>query len=401
MQPDQILTEADRCVKCGLCLPNCPTYRATLNEGDSPRGRIALIQALAAATLESPRLHRHLDRCLGCRACEESCPSGVRYGLLLDAAREIQRRQGRGLNRHLLELISRLPYSGVSAPLLALYRHSGLRRLVRRLGGKRLQRLDRLLPGRTGGGWQPDYRPPDQVLGRVGLFTGCVGRLADRPALDAAIRVLNRLGLEVVVPPGQGCCGALHQHNGMPGRALTLAAGNRRAFNGRELEAVLYLASGCGAQLHDYPGLGEPFDAPVMDISRFLCGRIRDREHRFRPLPRRVLLHTPCSQRNILREPDAAGPLLQQIPELDLCRLPDGIGCCGAAGSYLLTQPAMADRLRRRTLEAVAGEHVEILVTSNTGCALHLAAGLEMTGSPVRVMHPVELFEQQLESEAD
>lgn len=396
MNPEQILTEADRCVKCGLCLPHCPTYRLNRDEGDSPRGRIALAQALAGGAVDSPRLHRHLDLCLNCRACESACPSGVRYGALIDGVRGLQRQHRRGIAAWLLDLIAHLPYRRGSTTLLRVYQRSGMQGLTRLSPSKRIRRLGNLLPTLAPTpSWREIYRPNGKTLGRVGLFTGCVGRITDRPALDASIRVLNQLGLEVVVPRDQVCCGALHLHNGAPGPARTLAAANRKAFGAAGVDKIVYLASGCGAQLIDYETLGGALRPDAVDISRYLNEFPGLGELELSPLGRKILVHTPCTQRHTIRQPDQAIPLLRRIPGIDLQTLPDK-GCCGAAGSYLLSQPAMADQLRRETLEAAEFGGVDMLMTSNTGCALHLAAGLRQRGSPVEVLHPVELIARQL-----
>ena len=397
MNPKQILTEADRCVKCGLCLPHCPTYRLTRDEGDSPRGRVSLMQALVSGSLESPGLYRHLDRCLGCLACESACPSGVKYGTLIDAVRALQPDRISWFRRYRLHLISRLPYLKGSRSLLRLYQQSGLRRSMRKLGGSGFRRLDDLLPALAKNSrLVPLYRPNNTARGRVALFTGCIGQITDRPALLAAVRLLTRIGFEVCVPAKQTCCGALHQHNGEPAVARRLAAANRRAFNALELDAIVHVASGCGVQLLEYERLGEKLNAPVKDICTFLTATGLVEELRFSALERRVLLHHPCSSRRIPGAADGAARLLDRIPGIELQALPD-TSCCGAAGSYLLLQPEMADRLRQGVVDQVGQHACDILATSNTGCALHLAAGLRAPNHGVEVMHPVQLLARQLQ----
>lgn len=397
MNTEQILSEADRCVKCGLCLPHCPTYRLTRDEGDSPRGRIALIQAQFSGRLEGPRLTRHLERCLGCRACEAACPSGVRYGSLIDSARSLKpgtRRIGR---LALLKAVSSPHLIDWGQRLVHLYQRSGLRRLVRLTGGRGIRRLDDMLPALPApAAWKSIYPARGRRRGRVGLFTGCISRITDRNALDAAIRVLNMIGIDVVVPKTQVCCGALHQHNSDPLTATRLAESNRLAFGGQPLDAIVYLASGCGIQLVDYQHLGGALAAPVQEICHYLGSQgLADRVV-FSPSGQRVSLHIPCSLRYPLKGGDAARELLQLIPDIELRTLPDN-GCCGAAGSYLLTQPEMADSLRQITLSEVATGKTEILLTSNTGCAMHLAAGLRQTEAITEVLHPIELIARQID----
>lgn len=393
MNLSDLLTEADRCVKCGLCLPVCPTYRLTLDEGDSPRGRIALIQAQVNGHLTSMDTQYHLDRCLGCLACQSACPSCVRYGELIDGARSLQ--QASWKRRLLLKLISRQPYHRSSAIGLRLYQFSGLRALLRLIGGNRYQRVDNLLPENARvGHWATLYPATTPSQGRVGLFTGCVGRMSDRTALDAAIKVLNRLGYAVVIPSDQGCCGALQQHAGESRAAQRMGDNNKRAFSRARVDAILFVASGCGAHL-----VRQSFDGPVLEITQFLNRCHWPDEIELKPLPCRVGLHTPCTLRHQLKLASEPERLLQRIPELRLVPLQQ-IDCCGAAGSYLLEQPAMADALRQNAIDQIIPMDLEFLATSNSGCALHLASGLCARVGKPRILQPIELIEMSLRGEA-
>lgn len=386
---DALLKEADRCVKCGICLPHCPTYTLTQDEGDSPRGRIALIQGIASGALDSPQASRHLDRCLGCLACQAACPSGVDYSSLIDGFRATRHQTGK--QRLIHYLVTRLPYQRWSGSVLGLYLHSGLRPLLKRLGGKQIGRLDALLPEQARlGKWRQHYPSTGLTQGRVGLFTGCAGRVSDRLALDAAIAVLNRLGYEVVIPRNQGCCGAMHQHAGDPTTAERMSGINQRAFDDQELEAVIYLASGCGAQL-----TGQPFAAPVFEISQFLNQCHWPETAALNSLNCAVGLHSPCTLKYPLKLAEEPAKLLQRIPGLRLIRL-DQIDCCGAAGSYLLEQPAMADTLGTRAIQQIPLQQIAFLATSNSGCALQLARQLRNSDRHIQTVHPVELVNQSL-----
>lgn len=434
--PDLIKFEADQCVKCGLCLPHCPTYGLTQDEGDSPRGRIALMQALVEARLPpGGRLTFHLDRCLACRACERVCPSQVRYGRLIDAARaydtrDAGRRPHGPLARWLLDRVvpDRRRLRRI-ARLLRLYQRSGLRRLVQLSGLPRLtgtRRLDGLMPEIPAvPHWQAWYPPAGEARGTVALFTGCIGDVLDRDALEAAITLLNACGYGVHVPSGQTCCGALHLHGGDPARAAALGAQNVAAFNalagtgtstgtginagndsGPGLDAVLYSASGCGATLAEYgewPATNDiappgRFAAPVLDLCSFLEQDGRLAGLSFAPLAAAVAVHDPCTLKNVIRATEPPYRLLRHIPGLTVSPLPGNGRCCGAAGSYLLTQPEMADALRADKLKALQDSGAEILLSSNIGCALYLAAGLRENGNAVEVMHPVTLLARQLGS---
>jgi glycolate oxidase iron-sulfur subunit len=407
-------------------MPHCPTYGRTRDEGDSPRGRIALMQALAEGRLApGGRLDFHLDRCLACRACERVCPSQVRYGQLIDAARAYgapRRRPGR-LARWLQDgVIPDRRRLGRIARLLRLYQRSGLRRVARLSGLLRLtgtRRLDVLLPEIPPvPRWRPYYPPVEPRHGDVALFTGCIGSVLDRDALEAAITLVNACGYGVHVPEDQTCCGALHLHGGDPGQAAALARRNLDAFdalrgddNGKAagIDAVLYSASGCGATLVEYgtwpavAGIASPgrFTAPVLDVCSFLERSGGLARLSFAPLNAPVAVHAPCTLRNVVRAAEVPDRLLGRIPGLTVLPLPANGRCCGAAGSYLLTQPAMADALRDDTIRTFRESGAEILLSSNIGCALQLSAGLLDEGARgaqprIVVLHPVTLLARQL-----
>lgn len=398
-----------------MCLPHCPTYGLTLNEAESPRGRIALVQALAARRLEpDPSLTRHLDRCLSCRACERMCPSEVPYGrLIADARRLIQEQRPR--NRPFTErlLVGALTRSPGPRSLLRhaarFYQRSGLRYLAGRLplAANGISRLDGLLPPMPPAHALPRYAPATGAeRGRVALFTGCTGALLDQELLEATVRLLNRCGYGVHIPRAQGCCGALHHQQGEAEGFAALARRNLQAFAELEVEAVVFVASGCGAMLAEYaewletPG-AEAFSAQIREVSAFLADLQWPGDLRFAPLPETVAVHDPCSLRNVLRQSEAPYRLLSRIPQIRLHPLPQNDRCCGAAGAYVLEEPTTADALREPKIRALATSGARRLVSANIGCALHLADGARRAGLEVEVTHPVVLLARQIRDTRD
>lgn len=389
---------------CGMCLPHCPTYLKTRNEADSPRGRIALIRSLNEGRLgPGSTLRIHLDRCLGCRACESVCPSAVPYGRLIDGARQLLRAPVPGPEPRPWwgGFVERRGLRRLLAGVLRFARLGGLERLAGLVAPAGTKRALALLGAARPGFFRRTAHAADGP--RVALFTGCAAEVFDVQTLEAAERLLTRLGCRVDVPSAQSCCGALYQHDGLPGRARQLAQTNIAAFDIAECEAVLATASGCGAQLAEYAGMyPELFEASatgrfpdkVRDISRYLHESGLLDKARFHPLAKRVAVHTPCSLKHVLKAEIHPFALLERIPEISLLPLPDDTRCCGAAGKYLLSQPDMADALAQDKLDALKHLRPDILVTSNIGCALHLRAGIRREGLDIEVLHPVTLLER-------
>lgn len=374
-QTHSIIADAQRCVKCALCLPHCPTYRLKGEEGDSPRGRIALIQAVAEGSLiPTAATREHLEGCLTCRACEAVCPAGVPYGRLIDSARAELPIRGRS------SPLSRLIRRAVAHPaLLAAVLRAGRvvampllpHRLRAVLGGAGTRRA-RLARGPAGG-------HPLQ------LFLGCVARALDADALAASAELLAAAGYRVEVPRGQTCCGALAMHAGRQGEAAGFARRNLAAFRGTA--PVVGTASACTVQLREYDQVlaaGDAFARRVTDAGSLLAAALEDGRlaARRETPPLRLALHTPCTQRNVLRS-DAPRRCIAALPGVEVVELAPG--CCGAAGSYFLDRPRDAAALRAPLIRAIADAGVERVVTTNVGCRLHLQAGLGHSGP--RVMH--------------
>jgi glycolate oxidase iron-sulfur subunit len=414
----------DRCVHCGLCLAYCPTFSELGTEMDSPRGRILLVKSLAEGRITlTDSTAAHLDLCLGCRACETVCPSGVPYGQLIEAARaEIERQRPGGPLRRLFRWVNfqvLLPHPRLlrlAAGGLRFYQASGLRTLVRgsgllRLLPESLRHWEPLLPDLPPAADRaplPEVTPADGArLGRVGLLTGCIQQAVFGPHNRATARVLARNGMEVVAPRAQACCGALHAHAGEHATALELARRTIEIFERAGVEEVIVNTSGCGAHMKAYgllladdPAWRERaarFAARVRDVSEFLAER--PLRGPLGPVRRTVTYHDPCHVvhgQKIRTQPRA---LLAQIPALRVVELKEADWCCGSAGTYNLTQPEMATRLQERKIAHVLATGADAVVTANPGCIIQIAQGLRAQGSPVQVLHIVELLDQAYAAE--
>jgi glycolate oxidase iron-sulfur subunit len=408
-----------KCVHCGFCLPSCPTYAELGQEPDSPRGRIYLIKALADGRITlNDSVTEHLSLCLGCRACESACPSGVPYGHLIEAGRaEMEaRRPGSAWRR----LVRRVAFEGLlprPARLRALvaglraYQRSGLQRLVRASGVLRLlpaglrasEALLPPLPPAGRGGRLPAVVPArGPRRARVGFLHGCIQDAVFRGHNEATLRCLARQGAEVAIPRTQRCCGALHAHAGEPETARALARETIAAFEAAGVEAVLVNAAGCGAHMKAYGHLlredpawaarAAAFERTVLDVTEFLA-----RAPLAGPLgavPLRATYHDPCHLAHGQQVRAAPRALLRAVPGLELVELGEAEMCCGSAGIYNLTEPAMAQRLLARKLGHVQATGAAAVVTANPGCILQLQAGLGAAGRDVEVLHVVEVLDR-------
>lgn len=383
---------ADACVKCGLCLPHCPTYALDQVETESPRGRIALSRHLTDGTLAADTgALLHLDHCLGCMACERVCPVPVHYGELLDAYRAALPPANRR-PRLLLRLLTRPALIRMGARLArGTGAHHWLPPLARLLPQRSALRaaislLPALPPTTTHA--VHEVSPPANPRGRVALFGGCVQSALERDAQDAAAHLLTAAGFETIRIDGL-CCGALAAHTGDSTDAADKARRVAAATSGANIDAVLSATPGCIGTLRD--------DLPGIDVHDALAFLDRHGEAlRFKPMQRKATLHLPCTQVNVARADGAVRRLLARIPGLELSVLPTQGQCCGAAGSNMLEFPERAAALRDRVLAALPQAAPELLLTANVGCRLHLGAGLNERGVRVTIEHPLTLLARQL-----
>jgi glycolate oxidase iron-sulfur subunit len=409
----------DDCVHCGFCLPACPTWISWGEEMDSPRGRIDLLRGVRDGKLElDGTVALHLDHCLGCMACMTACPSGVRYDLIIEQARADRERQvARGLldRLHRALLFAVLPFPGrlrVAAALLLLYRWSGLQWLLRttgllRLVSERLDALDALSPRIGTGSLAPHLAAAWPAAGerraRVGLVTGCVQGVFFPNVNAATARVLVAEGCEVVVPPDQGCCGALSTHAGRLDEARRLVRALIERFEAEAVDLVVINAAGCGSHLKDCERLfaGDPFEPQaaafarkVRDVNE-LVASLPPRAVRH-PLPVRVAYHSPCHLGHAQRLIAPPRALLRAIPGLELVEIADGDQCCGSAGIYNLVQPASAREIGARKAEAILRSGAAFLASANPGCTLHIQRQLRDRGATIQAAQPIEILDASI-----
>ncbi len=402
----------NQCIRCGFCLPTCPTYLETFTETSGPRGRISLIKHVAEGRIDllSPGFVEQMEQCLDCRACEAVCPSGVRYGQLVETARtQIQR---------------------VREPQLP----TGTRRIRSLLIGTLFRRLDLMralasvvrfaqrthltaLAGAFGLGGVAELAPPiedryfvprgqrfesGQAQGVAFLHAGCIAQVAFARVHEASVRMLVRAGLSVTVPSDQGCCGAIAVHAGEMPLGRELAKRNIVAFERSKADVYVVNAAGCGSTLKEYGELfgddpvwserAHRFSTRVRDITEVLDAM--DLAPASRGIDADVTYQEPCHLAHAQRVTAAPRRLLAKIPGLRLREMAESAVCCGGAGIYNLTQPTMSQRLRKRKVENVTRTAATIVATANPGCALQVSAGLRAAGSNVRVAHVVELLDQ-------
>jgi glycolate oxidase iron-sulfur subunit len=417
-----------QCIHCGMCLPTCPTYDATKIERNSPRGRIALMRAIADRRLEPTNVFgEEMYFCLGCLACETACPAGVKYSQLFEAAREeaeqagVLRSPSRDVIRSLMlkGLFTHPRLLRLAGRLLWFYRISGAQSLLRFLQLNkvlpyRYRELERMTPpAKSRFSHQLIKRlelPKGRVAYRVGMLTGCVQDLIFSDINRDTVDVLLANGCAVYTPRVQYCCGSLHAHNGEIEAAKYLARKQIDSFDMDALDAIITNAAGCGSHLKGYGILlandskysarARAWSAKVRDIHEWLC-QIGFRSPRMsRPGEKlRVTYHEACHLchgQKITREPRV---VLRAIPGLELVELAESTWCCGSAGIYNITQPKMAAQLQERKLRHIAETQATIVATANPGCLLQLASGIRKFRIPFSVRHPTSLLAEAYRSE--
>ena len=398
------LPGAELCVHCGFCLQACPTYLALDDENDSPRGRIVLMNALAsgAVPLGDADAQVHIDRCLGCRACETACPSGVPYGRLLETTREVlsAARPLPAVARAILFVFARAALLAMAMWGARLFRATRLPELLRRLGGAPGFAMAMLASTRRRHRAAPYPLPRSRPLGRVATLRGCVMEGLFTAANRATERTLAANGYALADAPGQRCCGALHAHAGDGHTARELAMRNIAAFEASGAQWFAVNSAGCGAMMKEYERLlrdhaewrdrAARFSAKVRDVSELLAdaGPLAGG-----PVRARVTYDAPCHLQHGQRVVAPPLAVLGAIPGLELVPLVDADQCCGSAGIYNLIEPALSDQVLSPKLAHIAATGARLVVTGNPGCLMQIGAGMMQAGSLATAVHPVELLD--------
>lgn len=448
-------TKLDSCVHCGFCLPACPTYTRLGDEADSPRGRLYLMRAAAEGRLDagSDSFQTHIDRCLGCRACETVCPSGVEYGLLLEGARAaaLEAKPPGALTRMLLGVFARKWLAGPLMTAGAVFRATGLPALAaRRLPAGSVRTAMAMLAGsssadlamRAGGAsagpgpgtvWSrrrepevrtdngvswtdldPEATPPPSTIDDsgpapekiryAGMLTGCVQAGLFGRVNRATRRVLEANSVRVMPVGGQGCCGALHAHAGDLETARTLARNNIQAFERAGVEWIIVNSAGCGSAMKEYGHLLAD-DLESSHRARAVAEKVLDITEMLESLGPRVggqveltvSYDAPCHLRHAQRVTEAPVSVMDSIPGLTVIPLASADECCGGAGIYGLTHADLGAQIGDDKVDGVVAAGASVVATGNPGCMMQIGAGLQMRGSRIQVAHPVELLDLSYE----
>ncbi|MEI7555704.1 heterodisulfide reductase-related iron-sulfur binding cluster [Candidatus Chlorohelix sp.] len=429
-----------RCIHCGLCLNQCPTYRVTGNETESPRGRLYLMRAFAEGRIsgQSESLQKHLNQCLQCRACESACPSGVKYGHLVEltsaeVAQQTAQKQSRTekiirwlVFRQLFPKPNNLRYFALAT---RFYQRSPIQKINRAVGFLRLPALSKIGLGKLADLEEtllppiskPLFEPPEEgkvpalteQKYRVALFSGCVMSIAFAGINEATVRVLTRNHCEVVVPESLNCCGALHVHNGDREYGKEMAIRNIEVFEESErkfgkFDAIIINAAGCGAMLKEYGELlksdkamakrAEAFSEKVKDITEFLASIELNRN--FGRINRRITYQDACHLLHGQKIQFPPRALLKAIPGIELVEMKDSDKCCGSAGIYNVTNSELSLQILDEKMENIADARPQCIIVANPGCHLQMKLGVKRAGlqkglgKPIDVAHIVELLDE-------
>jgi len=402
------------CVHCGMCLSSCPTYRITGQELSSPRGRLWLMSAVSEGrmSIDDEVFQEQMYQCLNCRACEAVCPSGVQYGVLLEASRyQIEQRLQRPVKQRIARKVmldwtfSDMRKMGAVARMTSLYQATGLQKVARKSGLLRLLGLsdmEKMTPTPYGKALRPGGERWSAEGANQGalLFNGCIMGNAFGDTNRAACRVMARNGADVDVPVGQGCCGALQVHSGMFDIAREMARANIDAFDASELPIVV-TAAGCGSTLKEYGHLlkddpayadrARAFAQRVQDFSEFVAAEERSTPG---PIRRKITYQDACHLAHAQRITEQPRELLKSVPDIELVEMRESSLCCGSGGIYNILRPEMARKLGERKVGHIIETGATEVITANPGCAIQIATLLREAGSDIKVTHIADFLDE-------
>ena len=411
------------CIHCGFCLPSCPTYIATGHELESPRGRLHLIDSVRSGRVDiNDRLLGHLDLCLQCRACETACPSGVPYGRIMEDARASIMANPESLQPRQWRLRTFLLRNVITKPMilrfvifpLRIYSRTKLQNLFRnhisKWLPKRIINLEALIPEISSKSFRRRgvLVSPENASVRVALIMGCVQGEMFPQTHEATIGVLEKLGCEVIAPPSQVCCGALHLHAGDMQKSRELAKKNIEVFDEYQVDAIIVNAAGCGSTLKEYGHLlrednkwakrATAFSNQVEDILEFVATRIQNKnlQKNLSTLDINVTLQDSCHLAHAQGVREAPRKILNQIPGLNLHEMRNPDRCCGSAGIYSLVQSEMSNSILATKMEDILTTESSIICTANPGCTLQLQSGVRQRGLDAEVLHVIDLLYRSL-----
>lgn len=426
------------CMRCGFCLPACPTFAETGIEAESPRGRIALMKAVADGIMEPDgAFEEQMNHCLGCRACEPACPAGVKYGQLIEQARDAieDHKQHKPLVKAARHAAFKTVFPHQKRMKLVgrgleLYQKSGLRKVARSTGimklfPKHISDMEKILPEASGKGVLEKigaYHPAKgEKIATAALFRGCIMDVLFTDTNIHSVDLLTAAGFDVVIPAAQNCCGALHAHSGEAEGARELARGNIRAFKEANVDYIVSNAGGCGAILTEYDHLlhEDPqwrddaawFAAHVVDVSELLVRAGRSLNFGVPsagPAPEgdpkvRITYQDSCHLRNVMKSSDAPRVLMRQVEGAEFIEMKNADRCCGSAGIYNVTQPEMAGSILDHKMEHVEATQAQYLLTSNPGCLLQMKHGIEKEGlsGSMKAVHIVDFLHERLQERTE
>ena len=378
---------------CGMCQPHCPTYLLNQTETESPRGRLSMILGLAQQELKPDQsVIYHIDNCTGCGACEAMCPSRVPFMQLMDNAKAFMQPKYRQslVLKTVLNLVRQPKNYKLLNLLLRSQKLGHILRFLKLLGKNTINLQKSIQNTPKNHFFKPFYPATCEIRGDIGLFTGCITQLFDQTTLEDSILFLTNCGYNVHLPSQQVCCGAMHQHNGQIDVASSLGQQNQVIFQKDSLDAVISTSTGCSAQLKSQLN-----ETPVFELMQFISEHDLLSQLTFKPLKTSVLVHEPCSQRYQLKQSSITSTL-NSIPDLNVQDLADNHICCGAGGSNLLSPTVTSQHLQRLKVDSINSTSAEVLVSTNYGCALHIASGLSSIrlsqNKQIEICHPVSLL---------